>query len=571
MVKIFKDKIQAIKTQSYIQLFIMLAIFIVINVISRYAYERFDLTDDKRYSLGEPTKEMLRNLDDIVHITIYLDGELPPGFRRLRQSTLELLDEFRTYAGDNIEYSFIDPNSYTDRKTRDDLYKQLMTLGLNPVNLEVRIEGGTKQSVIFPGAIISYKNKNIPVELIQSQMGMHPEMVLHNSILALEYEFANSIRKLQTLRPKRIAIIDGHGELAPQYTRDFVNAVSEYYEVERLELPAFKVGKLEQYDLAIIAKPTKRFSEVDKYKIDQFIMKGGKVIWLINSLLASMDSLDSDGIAFTSDFDLNLSDQLFNYGIRINYNLIQDLHAGSIPLLSDQAGGRPVRDLKPWFYYPLIVPISDHPIVNNLNTILFRFTNTIDTIATPGIDKKILLTSSPYSRILPHPVRINLQSVRQPPPERLFRSGQLPVTVLLEGKFTSLYKNRIAPATLESGEYGEFKEESEFTQMIVISDGDVIRNDVNPATGQIFPLGFNRYTNQTFGNLNFLLNCVDYLLDDSGLIILRAKDYRIRMLDKSKAENTKTHWQLMNIIVPLVFLLVFGLLYNYIRKRKYSS
>lgn len=563
------NKVKKIRLQSLAGLVLVVVLLALVNVLSNYSYSRVDLTEDRRYSLGEQTKDLLQDLDDVIYFRVYLEGNLPPGMRRLQGSVRDMLREFRSIAGDNVQFSFIDPNVIESSDERSDLHEQLRTLGLEPINLEVRDDRGSRQQIIFPGAIISYRNKERPVTLLQSQMGRHPDDVIRSSIISIEYQLANTMRLLRSPEKRRVAILEGHGEFSELQTASIKDALSDYYEVERLHLPSWKVGKLEQYDVAIMARPTKRLAEIDKYKIDQYIMKGGRMLWLIDKLAADMDSLDQSGIGYTYDYDLNLEDQLFHYGVRINNNLIQDLNAHHIPLMRDMGDGRPMRDFRPWPFFPLIMPINDHPVVNNLSGILFKFTSNIDTVGNPSINKEILLQTSPYSRVMPHPVRINLQSVRREPNHLLFNHGPQPVAVLLEGEFSSLYEGRLTQRTLEDERYGEFKSKSEKNRMIVISDANIIRNEVSG--NRPYPLGYDRFTNQHFGNLDFLLNCVDYLIDDSGLIALRGKDYQLRLLNRSRAKEEKIHWQIINMIVPLLIVIIFGVLYNYIRKRRYAT
>ena len=406
------------------------------------------------------------------------------------------------------------------------------------------------------------------MSLLQQQIGLPPEEVLNNSVVSLEYQFISAFKKLSTPHKKRITFITGHGELDEKYTKDITYSLSEFYEVNQINLPRTKVGILDNSDLIVIAKPDSVFDKLEKYKIDQFVMKGGKVLWLIDKLLADMDSLDPNGVGTTIDYPLDLDDILFHYGVRINSNLVQDLQSHLIPVIINKGSNQ--QDFRPWTFYPVIIPVSANPIVNNLNAIWFRFANTIDTVGAPNIKKTILLQSSFNSRVLPNPVLISIQQISDQVNESLYQSGPQNLAILLEGTFTSIYKNRISPQTLESGEFGKFRDESKPTKMIVISDGDIISNQVSRIRDQTYPLGYDRFTNQTFGNKSLIMNCIDYLLDDSGIMQLRSKHYQLRLLNKAKIKSEKLTWQIVNMVLPVLFIILFGYVFNYVRKQKYS-
>lgn len=563
------ELIKKLKLHNSYNILILLAIIILINIISQFYFFRLDLTKDKRYSLSKITKEQLKSLDDIIFIRVYLDGDLPAGFRMLRESTKEILDEFKAYAGKKVEYEFIDPSAAKTNQEKRKLYDQLSEQGLEALNLEVLTSKDQKtQKIVFPGALITYKNKTVSMSLLQQQIGLPPEEVLNNSVVSLEYQFISAFKKLSTPHKKRITFITGHGELDEKYTKDITYSLSEFYEVNQINLPRTKVGILDNSDLIVIAKPDSVFDKLEKYKIDQFVMKGGKVLWLIDKLLADMDSLDPNGVGTTIDYPLDLDDILFHYGVRINSNLVQDLQSHLIPVIINK--GTNQQDFRPWTFYPVIIPVSANPIVNNLNAIWFRFANTIDTVGAPNIKKTILLQSSFNSRVLPNPVLISIQQISDQVNESLYQSGPQNLAVLLEGTFTSIYKNRISPQTLESGEFGKFRDESKPTKMIVISDGDIISNQVSRIREQTYPLGYDRFTNQTFGNKSLIMNCIDYLLDDSGIMQLRSKHYQLRLLNKAKIKSEKLTWQIVNMVLPVLFIILFGYVFNYVRKQKYS-
>jgi len=558
--------IASLKKANRMSSFTRLVIIIFLNVISFYYFTRLDLTSDNRFSLGQSTKSILDELDDVVYVKVYLDGDLPAGFRKLKQSTKELLDEMRLAGNHRIEYLFEDPLASGTVKEKQDIINQLIQKGLEPVNLEVVEKGEKIQKIIFPDAVISYKNKYIPVKLLQQQIGVSPETQLHNSITNLEFLITNTIKKLMSGEKKKIAFIGGHGELTSKETTDAANSLKQYYEVERIDLPKYKVGILDKFDLLIIAKPDTTFSELEKYKIDQFVVKGGKVLWLVESLLAEMDSLRQSGVATTLDYPLNLNDMFFKYGIRLNTNLVQDIQCHLIPITTTY--GTPKNEFRPWPYYPVVFPETHHPVVNNLNAVWFRFANSIDTVGNKKIKKTILLRSSDKSRESYHIARISLGQVEDALNPSLYNKSNFNLAVLVEGKFNSLFKNRIPGQLLKGGEYGQFIEQGKKTKMIFISDGDVIANQISGVSDQYYPLGYDRYTQQTFGNKEFVMNCVDYLLDDAGIINLRSKQFKLRLLDRAKIENEKKKWQVINLTFPVVFIILFGLIYNYLRRKK---
>lgn len=561
------SKIKAIKQQSISTALVFLAVLLLLNVVSRFYFFRIDLTSDKRYSLGKETKEMLKNLDDVVYIKVYLDGDLPSGIRQLKESTKELLDDMRAYANGNIEYEFIDPLEGSNQKEQEEIIKQLYDKGLEPINLEVKEDEQQLQKIIFPGAIISYGNKYVPVMLLKQQIGVHPEQQLHNSIVGLEYEMISSIKKLRQKRKKRIAFITGHGELDEAVTVDIYNTLKQQYDVERIDLPKYKVGILRKFDLAIVAKPRFEFSELDKYKIDQFVVHGGKVIWMVESLLAEIDSLAQTGVAATMDYPLNLKDMFFKYGVYINTSLVEDVQCHLIPVMSTV--GTQQRDFRPWPYYPIVFPTINHPIVNNLNAVWFRFASSIDTVGDEPYKKTILLQTSPQSKLAYHIAQISLQQVFEPLKPAMFNKGPQNLAVLVEGTFNSTFKGRIPYELRNSKEYGKYQEKGIPNKMIFISDGDIIANQVSRIREESYPLGYDRFTNQTFGNKNLVLNSIDYLLDDSGIINLRSKDFKLRLLDKAKVKTSKTKWQIINMVFPVLFFILFGLGFAYFRRKKY--
>ena len=534
------------------------------------------MTSDKRYTLNETTKKILKNLDDVAYIKFYLDGDMPPGFQRLKNSVIEMLDEFKVIAKDNIEYEIIDPYKEENPKKRKEFLKQLYDQGLDPVNVYEQDKGGEKsQKILFPGALIYYKNKYLPVNLLEQSLNKTPEENLNSSVEDVEYKLVNAIHKLQQTKRKKIAFLTGHGELDVNYLADFLQTLSQDYDVRRIKING-QIRALKDYDAIVIAKPDSAFDKYDKYIIDQFIMNGGKSLWVVDGADVSLDSLAYQNYTFALDLisRINLLDMLFKYGVRVNPNLVQDIQCAMIPINVALANEPPRFEMFPWVYSPLTIPSPNHVISKNLNLVKGEFTSTIDTVGhNPNVKKTILLTTSKYTRILNVPVQVSLAIASVKPDLRMFAYSYLPVGVLLEGKFTSAFKNRLTPESKKemTGKLG-FKSESVPTKMIVISDGDMIKNQVTKTRGKIvpLPLGFDKYTKQTYGNKEFFLNAINYLLDDVGLLKVRARNIKLRLLDKEFISEKRLSIQIFNIVLPIILLILFGVAYYIIVKKKYT-
>jgi len=564
-----------LKTQNIIE-FVLLAIIIVLfNILSQFFFFRIDMTSDKRYTLNDATKNILSQLDDIVYIKFYLDGEMPPGFKRLKDAVTEMLDEFKVIAGDNIEYEIIDPYNEEDESNRKKVLKQLYDMGLDPVNVYEKEKGEKTQKILFPGAVIYYKDKYIPVNFLEQSLNKTPEENLNSSVEDVEYKLVNSIHKLMQKEKKKIAFLSGHGELDANYLADILQTLSQDYYVRRIKING-QLRALKDYDAIVIAKPDSGFDKYDKYIIDQFIMNGGKSLWVVDGADVSLDSLAYQNYTYALDLigRINLMDMLFKYGVGINPNLVQDVQCAMIPINVALANEPPRFQMFPWVYSPLVIPSPGHTISKNLNLVKGEFTSTIDTVGhNPNVKKTILLTTSKYTRILNVPVQVSLSIASMEPDLRLFAYSYVPVGVLLEGKFESAFKNRLTPESQKDmSEKLGFKTESKPTKMIVISDGDMIKNQISRVRGKIvpFPLGYDRYTRQTYGNKEFFLNAINYLLDDVGLLNVRARDIKLRLLDKEFLSKTLLYIQLFNVVLPIVLLIIFGIIYSIIVKKKYT-
>lgn len=566
------NKRKQIKRQNITQLLITLFTVLLINYIASFYFFRLDLTSEKRYTLTNHTKELLTNIDDVIYIQIYLEGELPSGFIRLKNSVKEMLDEFRVYAGDNIQYEFINPSESSDKKTRNEIYSQLYKKGIMPTNLKEKDEEGKmSEKIIFPGAIVTFHSKEAPINLLKNNLSLPAEKNLNNSIQELEYSFIGAIHQLSKKIKQQIAIIEGHGEWSDIQMADITDALFEFYNLKRVTIKG-QISALDDYQAIIIAGPDSAFDEKDKFIIDQFIMKGGKSFWLYDAVKTNMDSLAYSSTTLALINSINIEDMLFNYGARVNPNIIMDLQCSMIPINTAIVGTPPKFTPAPWYYFPLINPSDEHVITKNLNLIKTEFVSTVDSVGEdPDIKKTFLLYSSKYSKAVNAPARISLDILKTEPDPSIFNKPHLPTAILLEGKFTSLFKNRV-PAQIASSKEIGFKEKSNPTKMLIIADADIIRNAVKYEGNQPvpFPLGYDRYTGQTYGNKEFLLNAFNYILDDSGLLSIRSREVTLRLLDRAKIIDNRVFWQTLNLILPIIFVLIFGIILNYLRKRKFA-
>ena len=559
------------KKKDLIQLFGAILGIVILNILAQFAFTRIDFTKEKRYTISDISIHILRNLKEPVSITVYLEGDFPSGFKRLSRATKDLLSDYKAYSNGNLQFEFVDPAAGKSQDEQQILFDELAQKGLEPTNLNVKTENGLSQKVIFPAAMVSFNGKEIPVKLLQTRIGLSPEEVLNNSIQNLEYAFSSAIKKISSGGKSRVGFTEGHGELSDLQLQDAMKSLSDSYEAGRIDLASITFAGLDKLKVMVIAKPATAFSELEKYKIDQFLMRGGKIIWTIDQVNADLDNMRKTpgGEQLAIQNKLNLDDQLFTYGVRINYDLIGDMNSAQIPVNVGNVGGQAQIQMVPWLFYPIIMPISTHPLVKNLEGIKTEFVNTIDTIGVENVRKTILLTTSPYNRELQAPTIVSLNMIEDTPDPQRFQSQPKAVAVLLEGQFKSNFLNRAIPVGVLNS--GETIAKSKYTKMLVFSDGDVFKNDVIEKDGSTLPLGFDRYTQQSFGNKTFLLNAVDFLTDDAGLIDLRSKEIQLRLLDKGKIVAEKTKWQMINTLIPLVMLVVFGIFQHIYRKRKYAA
>ena len=557
-----------------LKLIISISIIILGAYILSFKFLRFDLTSEGRYTLSNYTKNILKNINDKIYIKVYLEGEgLPTTLKKYNKEIKEELDEFKVYANNNLEYEFINPSESTDKEIRFALYKNLSDKGIIPIETsEVTEDGKTSQKMVFPGAIISYKGKEATVNLLKSAVGFAPESEenVNNSIQTLEYELTNAIQKLSKSKKPEIAFIEGHGELNEYEVMDISSVLSEYYLVKTGKINGTP-GILDNFKAVIIAKPIKEFSEQDKFVIDQYIMKGGNLMLLAEGCKTNTDSLFMLGNTISLAQDLNLNDMLFQYGARINNDLLLDKFSSPIGLTSKGPDEKPIIKRYPWYYFPVLVSENKHVISKYLNYIKTEYVSTIDTVGkNPNIKKTILLKSSPYTKLEPIPARISFNQINNMPADNEMKLGQKNIAVLLEGKFTSIFKNRPIQKYFPNISLPDVLTESKPAKIIVISDGDIIRNEVS-RNGKPYPIGFDKFTQQTFkGNKEFILNSLNYLCDDKGLMTIRSRELKMRLLNNNKIEDNKVSIQLLNIFLPLLIIFIFGFIVFIIRKQKYK-
>ncbi len=540
---------------------------LLMNGVAANYFGRVDFTEEKRFTLSPLSRETAVSLTDEVHITVFLDGSLPPGFSRLKQATADLLADLKAYSGGKLTYAFLNPLD-GDSKQQETQVNALAEQGINPTNLTVRTDDGLTQKLIFPGALIAYRDTQIAVNLLQNRTGASHEEVLNNSVQNLEYAFVSALRKVTAGGRPLVGFTEGHGELDELQLHDAIQSLMEGYQVGWVDLKEMTFEGLNQLDVLIVAKPRQPFSEAEKYKIDYFVMNGGRVLWAIDQVNADLDSLRTTGEQLVLARQLNLDDLLFTYGIRFNYNLIADMNSAQIPLTVGNIGGQPQIELAPWLFYPVFVPLTAHPVLKNLDGIRSEFSGTLDTIATQGIRKEIILQSSPFSRLLDVPATVALQMAGETPDPAKFKNHPYPVAALLEGTFSSVFLNRPIPEGLVS--VPAVPSQGKPTKMLAIADGDVFKGQVNPADGSPYPLGWDRYAERQYGNRSFLLNAVDYLADDAGIISLRAKEVKLRLLDPIKVKHAQLRWKVLNVALPPLLLLLAGLLQQYRRKRRFG-
>ncbi len=571
-----------VKRSHILQLLLGLVAIVFVNVVGFYFFARLDLTQEKRYSLSKSTKTLLKGVNEVVFIRCYLDGTIPAEYKNLRNETREMLDQFRAY-NSLVEYEFVDPNNFENKQEGNEFYQRLFEKGLSPITIRTTENNTQVQQYIFPYLEITHKGRTMLVPLLSSKNGIGGESIVAGSIENLEYNLYSSIRSVVSDQKDKVVFLYGHGELPVENIYDFVASLSEYYQVDSVSIneklnaltdrvyDSVDVNRViteNKYKCMIVAKPTSIFSYKDLYIIDQYIMHGGKVLWLLDALNVSMDSLQTQPNTIAASNFTGVDDILFRYGAKINTNLILDLQCAKVPIVTGQYNDNtPQMTYYPWNFFPEIHPNSNHIIADKISPVKMEFVSSIDTTASSAT-KTVLLSSSKGTRLLNAPVNVSLTMLKQKQNPKLFNSGEKTVALLLEGQFASAFKNRLT-ATMEESTQIAFKDYCDSTAMIVVSDGDLVRNDF--INGQLLPLGYDKYTRQMYGNKEFLVNCVNYLCGDADLIPLRSREVIMRRLDTAKIERERTFWQIINVALPVVVVLLFGVVFYWARRKRYTN
>jgi len=559
-----------IKIKSWFWFILTVAFIIIVASASLLIRIRLDLTEDKRYTLSKPTDKILSGIRNDIFIQVYLDGDIPIPLKRLKRSVKEVLDEFRVASDRRIDYEFINPASGNSQKQRDVQYQALKSKGINPVNLQAGdAEGGSVRKIIFPGMIVNYNGIEVPVNFLKNNDAVPYEQNILNSMEGLEYEIIQAIATISSDTIRKVAFLEGQNEIAEIGVADITINMAKFFTIDRGAIGG-KPGVLDNYSAVIIAGPETEFSEKDKLVIDQYIMNGGKVIWLVEEVNVNSDSL-IHGETVALYRPLNIEDQLFRYGVRVNPAVVQDLDCAPIRLTVVSGGNQQIVTAK-WVYYPLLNPVSSNPITRNLNKVKGEFVNYIDTVGLdPAIKKTILLTTSSFTRTLTPPLLIRLKETEIIPDEKSYNRSKLPAAVLLEGVFPSSFRNRMTENLIQDKSF-KIKTESVNTKMIVIADADIIKNEVRRvgSSETHYPLGQDLVTGQLYGNRDFLINCLNYLVDDNGIMELRSRELKLRLLDRTRIKNERLKWQLINFAGPVLIVILAGLIYNYFRNKIYT-
>ena len=556
-----------------LQFVLATVLLVLVNLLAAYLPGRIDLTEEKRFTLTDATERILSELDEEVYVDVLLEGEFPAGFARLRTSVEEMLRDFASVNG-NVEYGFTDP-SEGSLEVVNTVRKQLAERGLKPINFQVQSADGRSERLLWPYAIVTYGGQRQAVNLLENNIpGQSPDVAVNNSVSLLEYKLANAIQKLRRTKRPLIAFVRGHGELADLQLKDLTNTLDPYYSVGRVDLDTLYTIGPDQIGVLVVAEPKTAFSERAKFVLDQYVMRGGRLLLMLDKLSINLDSLRGRAEFIPSDHPQNLDDLLFKYGVRIEPNLALDLQSTRIPVVTGQVGNAPQFELRPWPYHVLANPAPTHPITKSLQPVQLYFPSEIDTAVrtkTP-IRKTALLSTTPNALLRFSPARVSLEDVRYALERERFTKGPVPLAVLLEGAFSSLYENRVgsefAAGLSRVGQ--EFVATGAPAKVIVVADGDVGKNAINPEEQAFHPLGYNEFEEYVFDNKDFLVNCIEYLLDDGGIITARNREVKLRLLDGPRAQDEALKWRFINIGLPLALLALAALAYRYLRRRRYA-
>ena len=555
--------------QATIRIVLMAAILICANVLASYFHTGIDLTREKRFTLTKPVKNLLRNMPEVAVIDVYLKGKFPAGLQRMQEAVRERLRSFKDIAGNKLIFRFTDPFEGKSDKEKKAISHDLENKGIRALELKTEDEDEYSMKPFFPYALVHCNGREMPIFLLDAPPGKSTQEQLSYSETMLEYKFAHAINELNKPARARLGYITGNGEALGMKTMDMLSSLPVAYDLDTLDLTHTNNISL-AYDAIIINQPSEKFTGPQKLKIDQFVMHGGHILWVVNQLTASLDSLAlHPPQQLALEQGLELDEVLFKYGVRVNNDLLEDMQC--LPLPRTMNDGKP--ELHPWIYFPRLNPTADHPIVRNMDIVMGGFTNTIDTLRSPEIRKTVLLQSSKYSRSSRSPVRVSLSMMNYSLKNEMFTKHYLPVAMLLEGKFHSVYENRLAPEFLRylaDSVKEPFKPRCDTPNtMIVVSVGEIFSNGYSTKDGML-GMGYYRFTGEYFANKAFLLNCLEYLTDRSGVLEARSKDVKLRLLDNGRIKPEKAQWQFVNVGIPIACVLVFASCYFFFRRRRYE-
>jgi ABC-2 type transport system permease protein len=551
------------------QTLLIIVAVLLTGIILSSVFFRIDLTSDKRYTINDVSKKTIQQLDDIVYVRVYMDGEMPVEFKKLRQSIKETLDELRIYGHQNLQYDFINPASGNESE-REAFFTELISKGIEPFTIQINDdEGGATQRNIFPAAIITYRGKEKSINFFKYNDRLLPEENINLAYQNIEFELISTIKLLSRKDFPNIAFIEGHGELDAYETRDLEKELSQFYNIGRIMLDG-RVGILDEYKTAIVAKPQKAWSEDDKLVIDQYIMNGGNVAWFIDEVNVHEDSLANGDFTYAVPNMHNLDDLLFRYGARINADLIQDLQCAYIPVNIATVGSQPNFQPEQWLYHPLLFPNYNNIITKGTNLVKSQYAGTLDFVGSSksNVRKTPLLQTSDKVKITKTPAIISLSQINDKITDIYFNQSFKTVAAVFEGNFESGFKNRIL-SKYNNGNPFDFTAESKHVKMFIASDGDIIRNDIVRRANriEILPLGYDRYMKRTFGNKDFVRNIILYLTGDSELLEIRSHDISLRLLDKEMLVLNRNRIILINTLIPPLIIIIFGIIFTAVRKR----
>lgn len=544
-----------------------LVVVLILFVVASNFLFRYDLTSDKRYSLSAVSKHLVTGFEKTVEVELYLDGELEPGLKKIQTEIIEKIAVLNAYSSKPIRVRVFDPYKIGNPEKQNEFIRSIIEKGVRPINFKRKTDNGLATKNIFPGALIRYGNREIAVNFLKNNLGSY-ELNFNYSVETIEFELVDAFQKLMRTKKSNVAFLEGHGEANQFEVSDFARSLSSDFNIEITTVETLGDKNI---DVLIIADPQEKFDEKSKFILDQYIMKGGKVVWLVDPVQVSLDSLSIGEQTFSFPHDLNLGDQLFGYGVRLNYELLQDVNCLRISVNTALAGNPNKYTLHPWYYSPLLTPSDSHPLSRNLNWVMSEFVSSVDTVSgNKNVRKHVILSTSPYARRVKAPSSVSLQNINNPPARELFTQANIPVGILLEGVFTSAFKNRMVENFGVNS--ATVIPVSKPTKMIVIADGGIIKNKVNYSTNppKIQELGYDRVSKQVFGNKEFLMNAIYYLSDRQGIMQLRGRTLKMRLLDKVVLREEKAFWQWLNVLAPLLVVFLFGFFYNLTRRYRYA-